>query len=349
MTGVVRIGVLRLTDSAPVVVAQSLGLFAEMDVSVRISIEPSWSNIADKLTYGLMDAAVMLPPLTLAAAAGLRGTAAPLIVPMGLTRGGNSIVVSNQLAGASGAASVLAGIRGAASPPRLAVVHQFSTHNLLLRYWLMRAGIDPELGVETVIMPPSDVVAELDGGRISGFCAGAPWGDQAVALGVGRLVAGTSAIWPSHPEKCLTVNADWAEAAPDTLTRLIRALLRAQKFCDQPEQAEAIVRILSDPEGLALPAEATRKALPQGEGAEHIRFFAEDAWYPARLHALWFLGQMRRWNWLPEQINLDQVASRVYRPDLLAVPMEQEGLFAARCFTQLENPMLPPLTEAGFG
>jgi len=326
-------------------VAQSQGLFDALDIPVRLMIEPSWSNIADKLTFGLMDAAVILPPLTLAAAAGLRGKAAPLIVPMGLTRGGNSIVVSARHIRANGVTAVLEWMRGGKSPPRFAVVHRFSTHNLLLRYWLMRAGIHPDHGVETVIMPPSEVVSALGNGRIAGFCAGAPWGDHAVGLGVGRLVAGTSAIWPSHPEKCLTVNAAWAASEPETLSRLMRALLRAQRVCDDPGQSDVVARILSDPDGLALPVSATRMALPGGQGAERIRFFADDAWYPARLHALWFLGQMRRWNWLADQIDPEGIASLVYRPDLLTGPMEAEGLLAARCFTDLETVAVPPMTE----
>ena len=61
----VRIGMLRLTDSAPVVVARALGLFDSLDIHPTLSIEPSWANVADKLTYGLLDAAVMLPPLAL--------------------------------------------------------------------------------------------------------------------------------------------------------------------------------------------------------------------------------------------------------------------------------------------
>src|SRR3954464_11164577 len=95
MTKPVRVGVLRLVDSAPVVLAESRGLFRDQGLDVQISIEPSWSNIADKLPYGVLDAAVMLPPLALAACAGLRGPKARLLVPMSLSQGGNAIVASN--------------------------------------------------------------------------------------------------------------------------------------------------------------------------------------------------------------------------------------------------------------
>ena len=79
MSKSVRIGLLRLADNAPVVVARARGFFAVTGVDVTLSLEPSWSNAADKLTFGLLDASVMLPPLVLASVLGLRGPAADLI------------------------------------------------------------------------------------------------------------------------------------------------------------------------------------------------------------------------------------------------------------------------------
>src|SRR5215813_11323467 len=140
MTTQVRIGLLRLTDSAPVVVAEARGLFRSLDLHPILSIEPSWANLADKLSYGLLDAAVMLPPLALAMTLGLRPVGARLIVPMALSLNGNSVTLSRRLATpilAGGRPAVLdAGhrlrrlIEGGARPV-LAVVHGWSTHDLL--------------------------------------------------------------------------------------------------------------------------------------------------------------------------------------------------------------------------
>jgi NitT/TauT family transport system ATP-binding protein/nitrate/nitrite transport system substrate-binding protein len=351
LTAPIRIGVLRLVDSAPVVVAAARGLFANLDIEARISVEPSWANIADKLAYGLMDAAVMLPPLVLAAAIGLRGSPAPVAVPMGLTQGGNSIVfgVDTGLNRGASAPHLLDWLRAQPCPPRLAVVHRYSTHNLLLRYWLARAGADPDRDVQTVVVPPAAVVSELAERRIAGFCAGAPWGEVAEQRGAGRIVAGTSSVWPSHPEKCLAVNTHWADMAPDALHRLIQALLRAQRLCDDPVEADAVAAMLVDPAWLSLPNGPTRMALPGGSGVERVRFHAGEVWYPAHAHALWFLGQMRRWGWLPDALDLAAVARAVYRPDLLARPVEQEGLYAAKCVLRLEgSAMLPAPDDSAF-
>jgi two-component system, oxyanion-binding sensor len=355
MSKLIRVGLLQLVDSAPLIVAEADGLFAQQGIDVQISIEPSWANVADKLTYGLLDAAVMLPPLALAASAGLRGPRARLVVPMSLSQGGNAIVGSHAAANSLKADSSPSGIRllewlhGQPIRPRFAVVHAFSTHNLLLRYWLASGGVDPDRDIETVVIPPVDVVATLAAGTISGFCAGAPWGDVAERENAGQILIGTSVIWPFHPEKCLCFSETWAEANPDLMHHLLRAVLQAQVRCDQPAEAPRIAALLSDPNGLNLPEEASRAALPGGAGAERIRFHTREAWFPAHAHAVWFLGQMRRWGWLDENADLAALAARVYRPDLLASAVEMEGLYPAAGLPSLKgSAMLPMPNEEAF-
>ena len=346
MTKPIRVGLLRLVDSAPIILAEANGLFSEQGIDVQISIEPSWSNIADKLTYGVLDAAVMLPPLALAACAGLRGPKARLLVPLSLSQGGNTIVASNEAAADLGSQPpfrLLDWLQPQQTRPRFAVVHAFSTHNLLLRYWLASGGVDPDRDIETVVIPPENVVEALAAETIAGFCAGAPWGDVAERQAAGRILLGTSAIWPFHPEKCLCVGEAWADANPDLLHRLLRAVLRAQISCDRPEEAPAIAALLADPNGLRLPEEASRAALPGGTGAELIRFHTREAWFPARAHALWFLGQLRRWDWLDGRTDLDALAARVYRPDLLASAIEAEGLYPAAGLPALEGTAMLPM------
>ena len=94
-----------------------------------------------------------------------------------------------------------------------------------------------------------------------------------------------------------------------------------------------------------MPEEACRAALPGGSGAELIRFHTREAWFPARAHALWFLGQMRRWGWLDEQIDLEALAAQVYRPDLLASAVEAEGLYPAAGLPSLEGTAMLPMPD----
>lgn len=91
-----RIGILRLLDCAPVIVAREQGAFAVAGLATEISVEPSWANIADKLTYNLLDAAVILGPLALAMALGLRGRKTDLRLVAILSREGNAIVIGTK-------------------------------------------------------------------------------------------------------------------------------------------------------------------------------------------------------------------------------------------------------------
>ena len=333
----IRIGLLRLTDAAPVILAQALGLFAAEGLEVELQVEPSWANLADKIAYGFLDAAVLLPPLALAMSMGLRSPGAELIVPMGLSLNGNSVTLAPELAAPlieGGRPNALtAGHRlrlalNARPKPVLAVVHAFSTHDLLLRYWLAAAGIDPVQAVEWVIVPPADMVAALAAGRIDGFCAGAPWGWVAAEAGAGRTVAVSSGIWQHHPEKCLAVRRPWAEAHPDKLQAVLRALLQAANRCDDPAETPALARLLAEPGYIGVPAVAIAASLAGGAGGEVdcSQFAAHAATYPARAHALWFLGQMARWRELPAGLDGSALVDRVYRPDQHAQALLSLGL-----------------------
>jgi NitT/TauT family transport system ATP-binding protein/nitrate/nitrite transport system substrate-binding protein len=324
MTAHFRLGLLRLTDSAPVLLAQAAGLFAEEGVAVDISIEPSWANIADKLSFGALDAAVILPPLAIAIVAGLRGARRRLILPMSLSSGGNTVTLAAPLVqriGRAGSAldrarrlkAVLAEI----APPRLAVVHGFSTHNLLLRYWLAAGGIDPDRDVEILTLPPEATADALAAGEIDGFCAGAPWGAVAEASGAGARLVGTAEIWGAHPEKALAVDAALAEAQPAAVRALLRALLRAALLCDDPAGDSRLVALLTASDGLALPEAAMRAVLA---GPDRPAFAADAAGYPFLSHAAWFAGQMRRWGWMEGE------TPALYRPDLFTEAAHDLGL-----------------------
>src|ERR1700744_2675038 len=94
--GPFRIGFPRLSDAAPIIVALERGYFAEEGIEVELSVEPSWSNVSDKLSYGLLDGALMLPPLALALYLGLSGSGGPerVIVPMALSLNGITVTLS---------------------------------------------------------------------------------------------------------------------------------------------------------------------------------------------------------------------------------------------------------------
>ena len=125
------------------------------------------------------------------------------------------------------AAAFAARLKRSDEKPTLALVHDYSTHNLELRYWLAAADAVAGRDFELCVTPPARTVEALRSGRILGFCAGAPWGEMAERAGVGLTVATSNDIWRNAPEKALAVRERWSEANPEALRSLLRALYRA--------------------------------------------------------------------------------------------------------------------------
>jgi NitT/TauT family transport system ATP-binding protein/nitrate/nitrite transport system substrate-binding protein len=322
MSSKIRLGLLRLTDAAPVLVAAEEHFFAEQGLDVEISVEPSWANIGDKLGYGLLDGAVMLPPLALACALGLRGRRTDLVVPMSLSANGNSVT----LAARFGEDFRRGGIARVAADAklRLAVVHTYSTHDLLLRYWLAAQGIDPA-AVTISVLSPTEMVGSLAAGAIDGFCAGAPWGQVAAHAGLGFTAIQTGQIWQNHPEKCLALRADFAAGDPAAVRGLLIALSDAARLCANPNRRTALAELLGRPDYLDLPAALIANSLDPAAGGP---VFSQN--YPWPTHAAWFAMQMLRWNKAPGDVL--SIASGLYRPDLFisaggVKPASQEEVF----------------------
>jgi NitT/TauT family transport system ATP-binding protein/nitrate/nitrite transport system substrate-binding protein len=343
-----RIGFLRLTDSAPAIVAQEFGYFAEEGVDAELVEEPSWANIADKLAYGFLDAAVIIPPLAFAIELGLRGISQKLVIPCNISLGGNTITLSRDLAGQvremtarkaiSTPHALAACLAGRSQPLPLGIVHAYSTHNLLLRYWLATAGLEAGRDVRLSVVPPARAVEALQSGQISGFCAGAPWGEIAARAGAGTNVASSDDIWRAAPEKAFAVRAHWAEENPAALKGAVRALVRAAQFCDAPENASYTGALLSRQKYLGVDSHAILSSLPGGAIApdNQSRFWRSAAMFPWRSHASWFLHQMARWDLIGSN-DLEALAARVYRPDLYRAAVASLGVSVPKTDSKSEG------------
>jgi NitT/TauT family transport system ATP-binding protein/nitrate/nitrite transport system substrate-binding protein len=323
MSDTIRIGLLRLSDAAPVLVAQEQGMFETQGLQVEISVEPSWANIADKLSYGMLEAAVMLPPLAMACMLGLRGRKTDLVLPLSLSANGNAVTLTKKWQEPFAAGGILAVANR--QKLRLGVVHAFSTHDLLLRYWLDVNGLDPDRDVEIAVLSPAEMVGGLAAGAIDGFCAGAPWGHVALRAGLGFTAIKTQEIWEDHPEKCLALRADFAAGDPARVRNLLIALSDACRYCATRSRRPALAELLSRPENLDLPADLIEPSLNPAEGGPIF-----DQNFPVPAHGTWFAMQMLRWGKAPE--NVLGAASALYNPGLFiasggAKPFPREEIF----------------------
>jgi len=327
------LGFIPLTDCAPLVVAAAKGLFAAEGLDVTLTREASWATIRDKVAVGALDAAHMLAPMALAATAGVVEPAVPLLAPLALAANGAAITLSNALiralavedatpqATVTALARVVAERRAGGEPPlTFAVVFPYSIHNYALRYWLAGAGIDPDRDVRIVVVPPPRMVEQLLTGQVDGISVGAPWNAVAARGGLGRIVLRASQFWAAGPDKVLGVTEGFAAEDPSRLQALLRALVRAQAWADAPENRGELTALLAQPQHVGAEAEAIAVAL-EGE----LAFHRNAAAVPRIEHALWQLGQMRRWGQIGDEVDRPALAARVYRPDLAIAALASVG------------------------
>jgi two-component system, oxyanion-binding sensor len=337
----IKVGFIPIIDCAPIVLAEELGAYERQGLEVEIRREVSWANVRDKLALGKLDASHILSPLPLALTLGIDSVSVPVVNAMTLQVNGNALTLSNSLwqemeeaapelvakgrpLDARAIAAVVA--RRAASrakPLVLASVFPYSPQNYMTRLWLSSAGLDPDRDVRMAVVPPPHTVAYLSGGAIDGYCVGEPWNQQSEALGIGRIAITGPDIWRGMPEKVLGCTESWAANNPNTLKALIKALIEACLWLDEPANRPEAARILSSPRYLNMPAEVMARTLELPGFHVFQRDFANFPW---RSHADWFLTQMVRWKQAPADTDIKAVADRVYRTDIYRAAARDMGV-----------------------
>uniref|UniRef100_UPI0013CF8AC9 CmpA/NrtA family ABC transporter substrate-binding protein n=2 Tax=Pseudomonadota TaxID=1224 RepID=UPI0013CF8AC9 len=74
------------------------------------------------------------------------------------------------------------------------------THDLWIRYWLAAGGIDPDKDIETIVVPPPQMVANMKVGTMDCFCVCEPWNLQLIHQEIGYTAITTGELWDKHPE-----------------------------------------------------------------------------------------------------------------------------------------------------
>jgi ABC-type nitrate/sulfonate/bicarbonate transport system substrate-binding protein len=245
-----RIGFLALTDAAPFVAAEELGLFARHNLIVELRREIGWATIREKIIYGELDAAQAPAPMLWSAQLGIGCPPCEVLTALVLNLNGNAITLSRKLweAGVRNGATLRDYVHAKRTREMLTlgVVFQFSSHHLLLRRWLHEAGLEPDRNVRLVVVPPAQMFRNLSAGTIDGFCAGEPWNTLAVREGIGWCPTWTAELKPGHVEKILMVTRAFAERRAPEHAALVRALVEAATWCDEPQNREKLAELLSD-------------------------------------------------------------------------------------------------------
>jgi nitrate/nitrite transport system substrate-binding protein len=335
-----RLGFIKLTDCAPLVIAKEKGFFEDEDLYVTLEAQANWKILMDRVIAGELDGAHMLAGQPIGATIGV-GTKAHLVTALSLDLNGNAITVSNEVwkkmqaadprlaepkpphpISAQALAPVVEEWKANGKALQMGMVFPLSTHNYELRYWLAAAGIHPgfytsgdptgtqEADVLISVTPPPQMPATLAQGTIQGYSVGEPWNQQAVFKGIGVPVVTDLEIWKNNPEKVFGVSAAWAEKHPETHVRLIKALIRAGQWLDASlANRKEAAALLARPEYVGADAPVIANSMTgffeyekgdRREMPDFNVFFRDFATYPFFSDGVWYLTQMRRWGQIPD-------------------------------------------------
>ena len=331
------LGYIALTDAAPLIVAKEQGLFAKYGMpDVEVAKQASWGGTRDNLVLGGgsggIDGAHSLTPLPYLMATGKvvqNGQPVPMSILARLNTNGQAISVAKALQplGAKLDASPLkAAFAAHKGSNKVAMTFRGGTHDLWLRYWLAAAGIDPDHDVETIVVPPPQMVANMKVGTMDAFCVGEPWNDQLVHQGLGYSACVTGEIWKDHPEKSLAMRADWVAKNPRAAQALTAAVIEAQIWADTLTNKAELADILGRRAWFNVPPAdilpRSKGDIDFGDGRTatasplRMKFWADHASYPFRSHDLWFLTENIRWGILPADLATAPLIAEVNREDI---------------------------------
>lgn len=122
----------------------------------------------------------------------------------------------------------------------LAVPHIYSQHHVLL-YLVLKQNNIPSGKVETIGMPPRDMINSLRRGEIDGFVVGEPEANKSISMGVGWMAAISPQIWPNHMDHVFLATDRFISDHPDQLQELIDALVRAGRFIEANPREAAVI------------------------------------------------------------------------------------------------------------
>ncbi|MBH0239693.1 CmpA/NrtA family ABC transporter substrate-binding protein [Methylobrevis albus] len=335
-----KLGFIALTDASPLVVAQEKGFFAKYGLpDMEILKQASWGATRDNLVLGTagngIDGAHILTPMPYLISAGKvtqNNQPLPMVILARLNLDAQAISVASAYAELK--AGVDAGVLKEAfakrlaegNPAKVAMTFPGGTHDLWLRYWLAAGGIDPDKDVETIVVPPPQMVANMKVGTMDAFCVGEPWNAQLVNQGIGYTACNTAEIWSKHPEKSLGMRADFVEKNPVATQAILMAVMEAQQWCDDMANKEELAGIVGKRAWFNVPPRdivgRLKGEYDYGNGkveaasTGYMKFWQDHTSFPFKSHDAWFLAEDIRWGKFAPETDIGALVAAVNRADL---------------------------------
>jgi nitrate/nitrite transport system substrate-binding protein len=345
-TANVNFGIIALTDCSPIVIAHEKGLFKKYGINSTVTKGASWAAIRDSLANGDIQATHMLIGMPIASTMGLGGAPkVPMVIPWLLNRNGQSISLAKALKGKVGAdpkalKPLVDAAKAAGHPMTFAMTFPPGTHAMWIRYWLAAGGINPGdaagagADISLITIPPPQMVANMQVGKMDGFCVGEPWNAKTIADDIGFTGINTQAIWKDHPEKVCAFTEDFANKNPKTVKAVLKALHEASVWLDKMENRPEQAKIVSAPTYINCPPESILQRLQgkydMGDGRkfrdpDYMIFSDRNCNYPQPKYCKWWLTQLRRWGFTQGAPDYEGVTKQVMRTDIYEEAMKEIG------------------------
>ncbi len=335
-----RLGFIALTDAAPLFVAKEKGFFAKHGMpDVEVEKQASWGSTRDNLVLGSegngIDGAHILTPMPYQITAGTvtqNNVPTPMHILARLDLNCQGISVSTEYADlkvgldARPLAAAFEKKKASGKSIKAAMTFPGGTHDLWIRYWLAAGGIDPDKDVETIVVPPPQMVANMKVGTMDCLCVGEPWNEQLIHQKSGYSAVTTGEIWKDHPEKVLGMRAAWTEKYPKAAKALLMAVMEAQRWCDADANKDEMASISGKRQWMNVPVDDISERIKgnfdygTGRAVKNspllMKFWRDHASYPFQSHDLWFLTENIRWSKMPATADTKALIAKVNREEL---------------------------------
>jgi nitrate/nitrite transport system substrate-binding protein len=348
------LGFIALSDAGPLFVAKDKGLFAKYGMpDVEVAKQASWGTTRDNLVLGSegngIDGAHILTPMPYLISAGKvtqNNVPTPMYILARLNLDAQCISVAKEYADlkvgvdAAPLKAVFEQKKAAGKSAKVAMTFPGGTHDLWIRYWLAAGGIDPDKDVETITVPPPQMVANMKVGTMDAFCVGEPWPGQLVHQGIGYTAINTGEIWSKHPEKSLGMRAAWVDKNPKAAKAILMAVMEAQQWADKMENKDELATIMGKRQWINCPvediADRAKGKFNYGipgkvvENSPHImKYWRDHASYPFQSHDLWFMTEDIRWGKFEAGFDSKALIGKVNREDMWRDAAKALGVAAA--------------------
>jgi nitrate/nitrite transport system substrate-binding protein len=352
-TRAAKLGFIALTDAAPLFVADEKGLFKKYGMTeVEVLKQSSWGTTRDNLVLGSskggIDGGHILTPMPYLISTGAvtaNNIPVPINILARLNLGGQCISVADEykdlkvgLDTKEFAKALLAKRLKTGKPVNAAMTFPGGTHDMWIRYWMAAGGVDPNKDITTIVVPPAQMVANMKVGSMDAFCVCEPWNRQLINQKIGYTALTTSEMWMNHPEKAFALRADYVNANPNATKALLKAVMEAQMWCEDPANRAEVAEICSRRRWINAPVadviDRVKGDFDYGTGRVEMnskfqmRFWKDFASYPFQSHDLWFLTENIRWGYLPANLDTKALIAKVNREDIWRTVAKEMGVAA---------------------